>query len=177
MGNTAPSSILLDVKYVPPEGAEVELSKPPAICQLPGIQFDSDIRIRCVIEKLGSEVWVTGVVDTKIRLTCSRCVEEFGFPIQADFKSLFTPAEEHKPGEVVEEADDLVEILPFDGQQIDITDVIRDQVVLAIPIQPLCQADCAGLCPRCGINRNQQTCQCGGEEIDPRFEILRKLKR
>jgi len=59
---------------------------------------------------------------------------------------------------------------------IDLQPFIYDQVVLAIPMQPLCRPECAGLCPVCGSNRNEVSCTCEVAEIDPRFALLKQLQ-
>ncbi len=58
----------------------------------------------------------------------------------------------------------------------DLSPLIREQVLLALPTRPLCQEDCRGLCPHCGINLNRSACGCRVETVDPRLEALRSLK-
>jgi len=62
----------------------------------------------------------------------------------------------------------------YDGEVIDLDAIIQHQIILAIPFYPLCREDCKGLCPHCGINKNQETCQCSDKEfIDPRLSGLK----
>lgn len=72
------------------------------------------------------------------------------------------------------EADQL-DVLPYDGEQVDLEPLLREQLVLAVPYAPLCREDCKGLCPQCGIDRNAETCACEAPP-DPRFAALKGLK-
>ncbi len=61
------------------------------------------------------------------------------------------------------------------GEHVDLDDLVREQILLALPTRQLCRDDCKGLCPTCGANLNQTTCDCSAEEIDPRFAALAQL--
>jgi DUF177 domain-containing protein len=63
----------------------------------------------------------------------------------------------------------------YDGEEVDLTPLIREQTLLALPTRPLCREDCRGLCPRCGANLNQGDCGCPTEAGDPRLSVLRSL--
>ncbi len=63
----------------------------------------------------------------------------------------------------------------YDGEELDITEDIRDMVILSLPMKPLCSDTCKGLCPKCGTNLNEEKCNCVLEEIDPRLEKLREF--
>jgi uncharacterized protein len=58
---------------------------------------------------------------------------------------------------------------------LDLTEVVRQALFLAMPMNPICKDDCAGLCPQCGSNLNQEQCQCERDTVDPRLEVLRQL--
>jgi uncharacterized protein len=73
------------------------------------------------------------------------------------------------------EKEDVVYIHP-DTDKIDLDKDIRDYAILAVPMKKLCSVDCKGLCPKCGNNLNEGPCNCSEEEIDPRWEPIRKLK-
>jgi len=72
-------------------------------------------------------------------------------------------------------AEDL-EFSLYEGEEVDLGPLIREQVLLALPTRPLCRDDCRGLCPQCGINLNHAECGCRVETFDPRLEALRSLK-
>lgn len=72
-------------------------------------------------------------------------------------------------------SDDL-DVYTHDGFRLNLYPLVRDQVVMAFPVQILCREDCAGLCQTCGANRNEQQCACEAESADPRFAILKNLQ-
>jgi uncharacterized protein len=71
--------------------------------------------------------------------------------------------------------DDL-DVSIYDGEKIDLTDLVREQILLDLPTQILCQEDCKGLCQKCGANLNEVNCNCEENEIDPRWSALKNLK-
>ena len=73
-------------------------------------------------------------------------------------------------------ADDLG-LTEYSGDAIDLGQMMREQFYLALPMKPLCMPNCKGLCPICGKNRNRETCSCESTWVDPRFEVLRNLKK
>ncbi len=64
----------------------------------------------------------------------------------------------------------------YDGEEVDVSPLIREQLLLALPTRPLCQEGCRGLCPQCGANLNLNSCDCSAAKFDPRLEALRSLK-
>ena len=76
----------------------------------------------------------------------------------------------------VELSSDDLETAVYCGSTIDLAGIILEQLVVNLPIKPLCSDGCKGLCPKCGANRNTETCGCVDDDVDPRFEILKKLK-
>lgn len=114
---------------------------------------------------------VSGSFQGSILLPCGRCIEEFELPVEGEFDSF----EEHaKAGEVLE---DECRLRMTAGQpEFDAAGFLWEQYLLALPENPVCSEDCKGLCPNCGINRNQGSCACAREEGDPRLAVLRNLK-
>jgi uncharacterized protein len=66
--------------------------------------------------------------------------------------------------------------IPYGARELNIGDAVREELILALDPFVLCDPTCRGLCPRCGVNLNQQTCSCVTEESDPRWDVLRALK-
>lgn len=130
------------------------------------------------VRKDARKVRLVGTLKTTLELLCSRCLEAFVLPVEAEFDLLFLPASEAAgtADEQEIEADD-VGVSFYTDDVIDLADVVREQLYLALPMKPLCREDCQGLCPECGINRNSATCTCQTEWVDPRMDALRKLKK
>jgi uncharacterized protein len=120
---------------------------------------------------------LVGSVKTTLELSCSRCLEPFTMPIDAQFDLRYQPHTENKgEGEREIEEDDLG-IAFYENDQIDLGQVMREQFYLSVPMKPLCAGSCQGLCSMCGTNLNRGTCQCTRKWEDPRLAALRALKR
>jgi uncharacterized protein len=112
---------------------------------------------------------------TTLECDCSRCLEPFKVPVDTRFDLLFLPVSEHVGTEErpIEEND--LGVSFYRDETIDLGDAMREQFYLTLPMKPLCQDDCRGLCPVCGVNRNRETCTCTSEWVDPRLEALRRF--
>ena len=69
-----------------------------------------------------------------------------------------------------------IDFMDYEDETIDLDPIVYEQIVMHIPIKALCSVSCRGLCPHCGINLNQENCQCRNQQVDERFAILKKLK-
>lgn len=114
----------------------------------------------------GKSLEVRGHIHTTANFFCSRCLENAPVTLNVSFSERFAP--------VVQEAEE-DELVRYDGDEIDITDLIRDNLILAEPLNPICADDCQGLCLVCGINLNTDTCSCDRKPADPRLAVLQKL--
>jgi len=117
-----------------------------------------------------------GDIAAEATLHCSRCLEEFILPLQLHFDLLFTPEPEPAEGGEHRVEEESITRAHLEGGRIDLKALVAEQVDLGLPLKPLCRHDCAGLCPRCGTNRNQGTCGCREErDDDPRLRVLKDL--
>src|SRR6266536_553440 len=118
-----------------------------------------------------------GAVKTTLELPCSRCLEPFTIPVDAPFDLRYQPhAENAGEGEREIEEDDLTTAF-YENDEIDLGQLMREQFYLAVPMKPLCVAECRGLCPICGTNLNRGTCDCKREWEDPRLAVLKTLRK
>lgn len=121
-----------------------------------------------------------GTVRTTLGLLCSRCLEAFEWPVEAQFDLHYQPHTANlAPGNAAEreiEEDDLSTAF-YENDEIDLGQLMREQLYLTLPMKPLCREDCPGLCPACGTNLNRDSCQCKREWEDPRFAALKMLKK
>ena len=117
-----------------------------------------------------------GHVRTELELECSRCVEPYRFPIDASFDQRYLPASEASTDAESEVEEDDLETSFYSDDQIDLSQMMREQFYLALPMKPLCREDCKGLCAQCGTNLNTGTCDCAPVWEDPRLAALRNLK-
>ena len=129
-------------------------------------------------ERAGEEIRVAGNLSVTMELSCSRCLEPAQCGIEKTFDLFFRESDE----DLIDEDD--VELNEEDtrtaflaGTQLAIGDVLREQVLLALPMKALCRVDCKGLCPVCGTNRNQNSCTCSVDVFSPHMEKLLEIKR
>jgi uncharacterized protein len=121
-------------------------------------------------------ILVTGVLRSSVELTCSRCAEEFSMPLQFRLEEEFRPTIDIETGATLPLPIDDEEATRIDEHHIlDLTEVVRQDMLLAIPPFPVCRSKCAGLCSVCGQNWNEGPCECATEEIDPRLQVLKNL--
>lgn len=127
-------------------------------------------------QRVDGKAHIRGTIGADVLIGCTRCLEPFAQRIEASFDDIFVDTSEDLNAVESElGVDDLVEELVPDGK-IDMAEVVREQLLLALPSQVLCREDCKGLCPKCGANRNLIDCKCADDEIDPRWAVLKGLK-
>lgn len=138
-------------------------------------------------------VTVAGTLEGLAVRQCVRCLTDYEDPLYvtlyADYlrhvqaapkktgssKRVDRPLPPREQSQAADEADEQDEIYYYQGEQLDLTPMLREQVILAAPMQPLCKEDCAGLCPTCGQNLNDRRCACTPEPMNSPFRILRDL--
>jgi uncharacterized protein len=176
----------IHVTDIPEEGSFLEINTPsrnfPELKQLEAngeCRFASDIYARLEIRKVGDIVEVEGRIETTIRTPCSRCLVTFETPLRHHFAVDFTPElpePDAAQAEIALSAEDLG-LIYYTGDAIDFHDAIQEQVILSLPLRPLCRENCKGLCHTCGENLNEKDCGCGGRRaMDTRFAVLKNLK-
>jgi uncharacterized protein len=122
-------------------------------------------------------ILVTGKLRTALRMTCRRCLEPADVDVELDLEEEFYPVARIANAPVDDVPDEEYdEALLIDEHHIlDLREVIRQGLWLAVPSQVLCRPDCAGLCPACGGNRNLGECHCDAAVLDPRWAVLQTL--
>jgi uncharacterized protein len=112
--------------------------------------------------------YVRGTLSADVTYRCSRCLQEFVERLDVPFRERFVKAAQ----EVVDDEDERIAVV---GEEIDLEPWMEQAIILALPYRPLCEQECAGLCPVCGMNRNESSCNCNDERIDPRLADLAKF--
>jgi len=122
------------------------------------------------------DIRLRGQFAGKFQVPCARCVEPVELPLAADFDLIFRPvgADTDAPERSITAPE--TEIGYYQKDSLLLEDVLREQVLLSLPVRTLCKPDCKGLCPRCGVNRNSQACHCDEKPGDPRWEALAGLR-
>ena len=144
--------------------------------ETPGISLKGDVHLRCKIVRHIVETDVTGAIETEAEIDCKRCLQPVSQKLEIPFDVNFVAPEVFSSDSELELKETDLGLDVFEGEQIDLKELAREQILLNLPEQVLCRPDCKGLCERCGANRNFEDCRCGDEDIDPRWAALKDLK-
>lgn len=136
--------------------------------------FAAPAAVRVEYYRAGQELFFHGYIAGSVVGQCARCVEEYDFVLEKDFSIVLVPKRELKAEAELEEED--LDLSFYKGEEIDLSPLVQEQLILALPTRPLCREGCKGLCPQCGVNLNVQTCACTSATGDPRLAVLRNLK-
>ena len=123
-----------------------------------------------------ADIRLRGRFAGNFQVPCARCIEPVEIPLAADIDLIFRPlgADADVPERSITASE--TEIGYYQKDSLLLEDVLREQVLLSLPVRTLCKPDCKGLCPRCGANRNLQPCSCDEGPSDPRWEALTDLR-
>lgn len=159
-------------------GASVQDSADESIdLQLPGgAELVGPVSIKAMATFAGDAFHVSGRVSGRFRATCDRCLADFTAPIDADFEGDYVRTASHQPARVNDDDDPESDegTRSFSGDQINVTPLARESLLLVMPMKYLCRPDCEGLCPKCG-NPKSGGCGCSETALNPDFEALRKF--
>jgi uncharacterized protein len=175
---TSPTAISL--REIPPEGLHVEYDLPGSFVAdaLEGTEVDaaaSEIHAALDLYRTGHEVVVRGNLGGALTTVCSRCAGVATVALEAPIQVVFLPRGTESP-EGEDDGPDQPDVLHYDEDQIDVAETLREELLLALPIAPLCQEACKGLCARCGKDLNDGPCECPEEPKDDRWSALRNVK-
>ena len=134
--------------------------------------LDKDLEIdflqgKVQFTRVNNGLYAQGRLQTQIQLTCVRCLEPLSYPLDFEIAERYIFSDQ-------ESVEEQVYLIAPDGM-VDITEPVRQQIWVNLPLQSLCRPNCQGLCAQCGANLNYESCTCQGETIDPRFAILKRL--
>lgn len=133
--------------------------------------------------RTNQNVDIVGEIRCSCHLNCSRCLKKFTaplcIPIHYTMAPLYESQEElqRQSKEEVELVKEDLDFTFYEGDGFDLNGLLREQIILSIPMQPLCDTDCKGLCPHCGKDLNLSPCSCKPATTDPRWEPLERLKK
>ena len=178
-GNSA--ALEVGLAKIPDEGLAFEAEVTAAYLQLPEtteVELSAPILVRGQLTKVGEQVYFRGLTRGTLMVPCSRCLEMLQSQFMMEIHVVYLPPSTrlHIEGEDGVDADDELDLYSHDGMTLDLRPPVRDIVLLAFPIQPLCRPDCLGLCQVCGENRNEVACTCQTAAGDPRFASLQQFR-
>jgi uncharacterized protein len=174
--------VKLRVDDIAPEGGEIGFAEPEheinralARGTLHEYFVKAPLQVSLSYYRAGTDIFISGTLEAATTAACSRCTEEFELASQRRFRYVLAPRTMSDDSDVALKAEDL-EFSFYQGDEVDLTPLIREQALLALAERPLCREECRGLCPQCGANLNECSCGCSRELLDPRLAVLRTLK-
>ena len=171
--------MFFSVKELEIKKVRFEVTFPPGEIEYDeGLTQATPLEARGTAELLANtlgEIRIRGDLKVRMRSDCDRCLEPAEFPIDSNFDLFYRPAQGDL-GEEVEIDGGESEIAFYEGGGIELMDVLREYVLLSMPMQRICREDCHGICPVCGQNRNATKCACQVKPMDDRWSALKKLQ-
>lgn len=152
---------------------ELEINQVLGEGQVGEPRFEAPTSVRVSYYRAGTEIFFEGTLTAHTRAVCARCTEEFSSSTARAFKFVVGPRS--IGGSPAPSPDDVGYAL-YEGDEIDLSPLIREELLLSLPTRPLCREDCQGLCSQCGANLNDDSCDCPAPAADSRLAVLRTLK-
>ena len=133
------------------------------------VQFLTPCHLEGQLKNIGGGIIrFIGTLDMQVRMACSRCTKDTDLPLHATIEQRYIA--DRQQGEI---EDDDIEI--YENELIDLSELVDSEISMAVPMKVLCREDCKGLCPICGKDLNEGSCDCEQEDIDPRWDALKSL--
>jgi len=178
--------VFLDIKELEVQALDFEEEFPPDVIDLGSeagqrTPLNTSGHAEVVEEHHGKhqvikDIRLQGRLSTGVELQCARCLEPVRQEIKRDFELLYRPLGADAGRDELSITDAEAEIGYYQGNGLLLEDVLREQVLLALPLKITCRPDCRGLCPQCGKNLNQEQCSCSTEVEDPRWAALKDVR-
>jgi uncharacterized protein len=150
----------------------------------PGEPLLQDDRVRLIVAPTvsgellheGRRVRISGRLDARVQVECDRCLKPVEIPVDSRFKLEYVTAEDYQAQQAVELTEEDLDLSVFDGKVIDVDELVAEELLLAVPDHVLCNDNCKGICPICGVDQNSVDCACQTAEVDPRWAGLKEIK-
>jgi uncharacterized protein len=144
----------------------------------PGLDFSWERPIlgNVLLERHDDSILLRGHLQGELHFTCSRCLDPFTGPLDCTFDLLIKTGGAPVPDQEIELDSEELDEEYFQGDELDLNVLLREQILLALPLKPLCREDCRGLCRHCGANLTRESCSCVAPGFNSSFAVLQKLK-
>lgn len=143
------------------------------------LRFTDLLSFELRLQKSGQIVEIDGLFATRVALTCGHCLQDFEQQIASDFTLTYTPLQNLPAEDEAEEVEldtDELGLVYYKNDSLDLFQPLQEQVVMSLPIAPLCSTNCKGLCPVCGCDLNKDSCHCEKKSFNNKFSALAGLK-
>ena len=128
------------------------------------------------IRQKGQRLRVTGTVLGRVKVECDRCLRPVEISVDSKFDVEYVTAVDYQAQQALELTEADLNLSVFDGEGLEIDELVKEELLLAIPDQVICSEDCKGMCAVCGVDKNLIDCNCETREVDPRWSALKELK-
>lgn len=161
----------ISLEKIPEEGIEIKGVERVSLTDGEPVE----VRMDLAVNKAGGDVFIRGSINTVVGLECSRCLKDFEGKVDSRLDLVFTSPDNYvgdaKGHEVSREE---LNVGVLGGDELDIGEIVSEQIILGLPMKPLCSEDCRGICPTCGKDLNSGDCECDTTSIDPRLQVLKE---
>jgi len=141
-----------------------------------GPEFNLPLKFQLCFQRTGKLVEVDGQFETVVRLRCGRCLQNFDLPLAEQFTFTFVPQTENcETDEEVELEAAELGLTTYRDEVLLLREPLQEQLLMAIPISPLCDDSCRGLCPECGEDLNKTKCDCVKQPFNNKFTVLSNM--
>lgn len=147
-------------------GQALEISRKIKIPESDGVIFENPWQLEGQVNHTNSGYYLDLMASGKVNTICDRCLERFAADMRVEIRENFLPKDQSRS----------VEERTFEGDEIDLSATLGEAIILAFPMKWLCQKECKGLCPVCGVNKNLTSCDCKEEKVDIRLAKLMDWK-
>lgn len=137
-------------------------------------RLESPVTMSLDLNRRGSDIFIKGTAGVRAVLGCSRCLNEYSLQLETTLDLWCIVGGE--PDEAEDEDRDNVLRVPAGAKYVDLADPVRSELLVLLPLKPLCSQECRGLCPRCGTDLNVSSCSCRSDDHDSRWDALKDLK-
>ncbi len=165
--------MIIIVAQIPEDGLDLDITLPVDDIDLSNVNgsLETDVEYKGSVHRFSTGCIVSGTVRSAWKLPCARCLETFSFPVSEEFRIFLTR-------ELTEDEDEEIDmdVSELLSDEINLIHILREQLILQIPMKPICSQSCRGLCSSCGNNLNSEDCNCDTTSIDPRLKKLKELK-
>ncbi len=168
--------IKLDIGRVPDGHSHLDIEADAAELEasLEDGRLESPVSLRLDLDRRGGDIFIKGTVEASAVLGCSRCLREYSIELEVSLELWCTVGgEKDAAGE--EDRENVMRVSPG-AKFVDLAGPVRGELLVLLPLKPLCDEGCKGICPRCGIDLNASSCSCGPEGHDGRWDALNKVK-
>ncbi|MBN1553094.1 DUF177 domain-containing protein [bacterium] len=169
--------MIIKLLDIPPEGLnlsisissdEFEISSKYEIIEDP-VKFDGNVKL------MSSGCLVSGHLKGSWKLSCARCLKFFTLPVDGKFRVFFNRNFNKDTDSILELTQEQLEEKELNSNEINLTEIIREEMILRIPMKPICEGTCKGLCPSCGQDLNIASCNCEKNAVNPQFAKLKQF--